>query len=122
MDAQIPRKMKEGVYSYDKGIVTKHGPEGQNRFKTFSRYKQNTRVRGPVILFVSIMPMADKKASRRLIAYVNNANGLGAWSRPLKDSVSGSSYESIDTPDIPVGGSKMHMAYPFWLLVPGLNQ
>ena len=32
--------------------------------------------------------------------------------------VDGSSYESTETPYNPVGGSKMHMAYLFWSLVP----
>ena len=30
--------------------------------------------------------------------FVINASGLGAWSQPLRDSISGSSYESTDTP------------------------
>ena len=60
------------------------------------------------------------QTSRRLISYtfVSLKNQwLGARSQPLWDSVSGTSYESTDTPCNPVDGSKMHMAYPFWYLV-----
>ena len=58
--------------------------------------KQNTRVRGPVVLFCLYMPKADRDVQEvhSIHLCVINSSGLDARSQPLRDSVSGSSYES----------------------------
>ena len=81
-------------------------------------YSYTSRTPGsedPLFYFVSIMPKAGLQEAHSIHLYVINASGLCARSRP---SVSGSSYESTDTSYNPVGGSKIHMAYLFWSLVP----
>ena len=59
-------------------------------------YKQNTRVRGPVVLFCLYMPKADRDVQEvhSIHLCVINASGMGARSQLLRDSVSGNSYES----------------------------
>ena len=72
----------------------------------------------PLFYFVSIMPKAGLQEAHSIHTPLSLMPVVCVIGLVPLYLVDGSSYESTETPYNPVGGSKMHMAYLFWSLVP----